>query len=112
LAEGYGVELLAKVIFSFSPDIAMSPLALPRDLLNDWIDEIIPQCRTTVMRDMLTQLKTRPTFQEQWPDQYRAGLAKGKARVLKLESIRTAPASMASILSQRPKILKWWNKIA
>jgi hypothetical protein len=112
LAEEYGVELLAKVIFSFSPNIAMSPLALPRKLLNDWIDEIIPQCRTTVMRDMLSQLKTRPTFQEQWPDQYQTGLAQGHARVLKLESIRTAPASMASILSQRPEILKWWNEIA
>jgi hypothetical protein len=31
LAKQFGVELLAKVIFSFSPDIIMSPLALPRD---------------------------------------------------------------------------------
>jgi hypothetical protein len=64
------------------------------------------------MRDVLLQLKNRPTFAEQWPDQYRAGLAQGKARVLKLESIRTQPTTMAEILSARPAVLKWWNEIA
>ena len=112
LAQTYGVELLAKVIFSFSPDIVMSPLALPRELLHDWIDEILPQCHTQVMRDMLIQLRTRPTFAEQWPDQYAAGIAKGRARVLKLEQIRTQQVTMTDILSKRPDILKWWNQIA
>ena len=111
LAQRYNVELLAKVIFSFGPDIVMSPLALPRELLNAWIDEMLPACRTQVMRDMLTQLRTRPTFAEQWPDQYQAGLAKGKARVLKLEQIRTQKVTMTDILSRRPDVLKWWMDI-
>lgn len=111
LAAEYGVELLAKVIFSFGPDIVMSPLCLPRPLLNAWIDDLVPQCRTQVMRDMLLQLQSRPTFEEQWPDTYRAGLAKGHARVLKLESIRTAPTDMATILSGRPDVKEWWNQI-
>ena len=111
LAAEYGVELLAKVIFSFGPDIVMSPLALPRALLNNWINDLVPQCRTQVMRDMLLQLQSRPTFEEQWPDTYRAGLAKGHARVLKLESIRTAPTDMAKILSARPEIKEWWDQI-
>lgn len=112
LAEEYNVELLAKVVFSFSPDIVMSPLSLPRPLLDKWIDELLPQCRTQVMRDMLTQLRTRPTFEEQWPDQWQTGLAKGKARVLKLEQIRTQSVTMTDILSQRADVLKWWMKIA
>jgi hypothetical protein len=112
LATKYDVELLAKVIFSFSPEIAMSPLALPRHLLDAWVDELVPQCTSAAMRDVLLQLKNRPTFAEQWPDQYRAGLAQGKARVLKLESIRTQPTTMAEILSARPAVLKWWNEIA
>ena len=111
LAQTYGVELLAKVIFSFGPDIVMSPLALPRELLHAWIDEILPQCRTQVMRDMLIQLRTRPTFAEQWPNQYIAGLAKGKARVLKLEQIRTQQVTMTDILGSRPDVLKWWMNI-
>ena len=111
LAQKYGVELLAKVIFSFSPDIVMSPLSLPRDLLEPWIDELLPQCHTQVMRNMLVQLRTRPTFAEQWPDQYAAGIAKGKARVLKLEQIRTQPVTMTDILSNRPDVLTWWMNI-
>jgi hypothetical protein len=111
LAQRYGVQLLAKVIFSFTPDIVMSPLALPRRLLEPWLDELTVNA-TGAMRDVLTQLKSRPTFEEQWPDQYRAGLVRGKARVLKLESIRTQKITMAEILSARPKVLDWWNQIA
>ena len=111
LSQTYGVQLLAKVIFSFSPDIIMSPLALPRTLLDPWIDELAGRS-AGAMRDVLLQLKNRQTFEEQWPDTYRAGLAKGKARVLKLESIRTQSITMAEILAQRPAVLEWWNEIA
>jgi hypothetical protein len=111
LANELGVQLLAKVIFSFSPDIIMSPLALPRHLLDPWIDELAGRS-AGAMRDVLLQLKTRPTFEEQWPDTYRAGLAKGRARVLQLESIRTQKITMAEILSARPEIKEWWDQIA
>jgi len=111
LSQTYGVQLLAKVIFSFSPDIIMSPLALPRHILDPWIDELAGRS-AGAMRDVLLQLKNRPTFEEQWPDTYRAGLAKGRARVLKLESIRTQKITMTEILSGRPEVLEWWNQIA
>ena len=89
----------------------MSPLSLPRNLLEPWIDELLLQCRTQVMRDMLVQLRTRLTFDEQWPDQYQTGLAKGKSRVLQLEKIRTQKITMTDILSKQKDILKWWMKI-
>ena len=110
LSQEYGVQLLAKVIFSFSPDIIMSPLALPRALLDPWVDELAGRSQGA-MRDVLLQLKTRPTFEEQWPDTYQAGLSKGKARVLQLEQIRTQRVTMTDILSQRPDVLKWWMEI-
>lgn len=110
LATDLGVEMLAKVIFSFSPDIIMSPLALPRHLLDPWIDELAGRS-AGAMRDVLLQLRTRPTFEEQWPDQYHASLAQGKARVLQLEKIRTQPVTMTDILSARPDVLKWWMQI-
>jgi len=110
LAEETDSEILAKVIFSFSPDIVMSPLALPRQLLDAWIDELTPST-TGALKDVLTQLKQRPTFEEQWPDQYRQGLKRGKQRVLHLEKIRTQPTTMEEILSGRPDVLKWWNEI-
>ena len=110
LAESYQVQLLAKVIFSFTPDIVMSPLALPRSLLEPWIDELSAQS-TGAMRDVLLQLKSRPTFEEQWPDTYCAALAKGKQRIIKLEQIRSQKITMADILSNRPAVLQWWNQI-
>jgi hypothetical protein len=111
LAAELGVEMLAKVIFSFTPDIIMSPLALPRHILDPWVDELAGRS-AGAMRDVLLQLKTRPTFAEQWPDQYRAGLAQGKARVLQLEQIRTHSVTMRDILGSRPEVLEWWNEIA
>ena len=115
LAQELDVDILAKVIFSFSPDIVMSPLALPREILHPWIDEILDHIAVggagSALRDILVQLKTRPTFAEQWPNEYRAALAKGKARVLKLESIRTQTITMSEILAARPEVLEWWNSI-
>jgi sulfatase maturation enzyme AslB (radical SAM superfamily) len=112
LANDYSVELLAKVIFSFTPDIIMSPLSLPRELLDPWIDELGAACTSNTMRDVLLQLKTRPTFEEQWPDTYRQGLVKGKQRLLKLESIRSSPVNIQSILDRRPEVGKWFREIS
>jgi hypothetical protein len=111
LANELGVEILAKVVFSFGPDIVMSPLALPKHILDPWVDELAGRS-AGAMRDVLLQLKNRPCFEEQWPDTYRAGLAKGRARVLKLEQIRTQSTTMTDILAQRPDVLKWWMEIA
>jgi hypothetical protein len=111
LARELDVDILAKVIFSFSPDIVMSPLALPRELLEPWVDEIQQSIDKGPLCDILVQLKTRPTFQEQWPNEYSEAIAKGKSRVLKLENIRTQSITMREILSARPDVLKWWDSI-
>ena len=111
LATELGVGLLAKVIFSFSPDIIMSPLALPRYILDTWVDELLAKLPNSALSDVLTQLKHRPTFAEQWPSEYQAGLIKGKQRILRLESIRSNSITMVEILSSRPDILEWWNQI-
>jgi hypothetical protein len=111
LADELEVDILAKVVFSFTPDIFMSPLALPRQLLEHTVDSLVAQLPTGALQDVLLQLKQRATFAEQWPDSWRAGLAKGKQRVLQLESIRTTPTSMAQILSTDPEIYQWWNQI-
>jgi hypothetical protein len=112
LAQEYDVELLTKVIFSFSPDIVLSPLALPRDLLHSRLDQLIATSTNTAMRDLLTQLKTRPTFAEQWPDTYQQSLSQGKARVLQLEHIRRDTYTMSDILSQDKEMHDWWKSIA
>jgi hypothetical protein len=111
LAKDLEVDVLAKVIFSFSPDIVMSPLALPRELLEPWVDEIQHSIDKGALSDILVQLKTRPTFQEQWPNEYQNGLIKGKKRTLELERIRKDVYTMNDILKERPAVYEWWNSI-
>ena len=115
LSATYGTQILAKVVFSFSPDIVMSPLALPRPILDRWVDEILDGPTTPLgpLKDILVQLKTRPTFQEQYGEEECAkGIANGKARVLQLEAIRSQDITMAEILSERADVYEWWTSIS
>jgi hypothetical protein len=115
LSATYGTQILAKVVFSFSPDIVMSPLALPRPLLDRWVDEILDGPTTPLgpLKDILVQLKTRPTFQEQYgEEEYAKGIAQGKARVLQLEAIRSQDITMDEILSERADVYEWWTSIS
>ena len=110
VGQRYNTQILSKVIFSFTPDIVMSPLALPKHILHPWVDELLPVAEGA-MHDVLTQLKMRPTFEEQWPDEYQAGLKKGKARIEMLEQIRKDTYTMRDILSMREDALQWWEAI-
>jgi hypothetical protein len=110
IADELGVEVLAKVIFSFTPDIVMSPLALPRHILERRINETLPFTHGALW-DTLVQLKKRPTFQEQWPDQYHEAIQKGKARILSLERIRNDKYTMNDILKLDQEIYEWWQNI-
>lgn len=111
LAQEFGVDILAKVVFSFSPDIVMSPLALPRSLLDPFIDRACADLAPGALRDVLLELKKRPTFQQQWPETWQEALVKGKQRVLKLESIRSSSIDMDTILQQDKDIHAWWTAI-
>jgi hypothetical protein len=117
LATELGVDILAKVVFSFSPDIILSPLALPKEILHPWIDELLVgqvpagHLQNRPLRDILIQLKTRPTFQEQYPDTYKEALAKGKQRMLQLESIRQDKLTLADILLERKDAFEWYQSI-
>jgi len=117
LADDLGVDILAKVVFSFTPDIIMSPLALPKDILHTWIDEYLVSgdpaghLQNSSLRDILIQLKQRLTFQEQWPDEYESALARGKTRMLQLEKIRQDELTLADILSERKDVYEWYQSI-
>ena len=110
LARELSVDILAKVIFSFTPDIVMSPLALPRSLLEPRLKALADRSQGA-MRDVLTQLTQRPTFQEQWPQEWQKGLARGKRRILRLEQIRKDTYTMAHILSPDQELYDWWQNI-
>jgi hypothetical protein len=112
LAQELDVDILTKVIFSFSPDIILSPLALPRKLLDRVLNEVTP-IATGALRDVLLQLKTRPTFAEQWGDgEAAAQLIQGKQRILQLERIRKDTYTLGNILAADPTIKEWYDGIA
>jgi hypothetical protein len=116
LANRYNVSLLGKLVFSFSSDITISPLALPRSILIPWIEkiqlEIKPNINSNTQSawDLLEQLKTRQTFEEQYNDPL--AIVRGKQHLLKLESIRKdAKLTMQDILSEYKPALDWWNSL-
>jgi hypothetical protein len=111
LADEFQVDILAKVIFAFSPDIVMSPLALPRSVLDRKINETLSIVSSPALRDVLVQLKNRPTFEEQWPEQWKQGLIKGKKRIIKLEHIRGDIFTMDDIMKNDREIYEWWKNI-
>jgi hypothetical protein len=111
LAQELDVDVLAKVIFGFTPDIIMSPLALPRELLDKKVDQLVANLNTGALQDILLQLKNRPTFAEQWPDTWQDGLVKGKERILRLEQVRNDTYTLKDILSADYEILEWYESI-
>jgi hypothetical protein len=111
LAQELDVDILAKVIFSFSPDIILSPLALPRELLDRVLDEVTPLA-TGALADVLQQLRTRPTFAEQYGEPLAAEqLIQGKRRILRLEHIRSDTYTLADILHTDSAIGAWYDAI-
>ena len=111
LADAHGVDILAKVVFAFTPDIIMSPLALPRHLLDECVESLCVELPNGALKDVLLQLLQRPTFEQQWPNEFQQGLVKGKRRMLYLEQIRDCHTTMSDILKQNGKIYDWWQQI-
>ena len=111
LSQEYNTEILAKVVFAFTPDIIMSPLALPRYILDRKVDELTAILPDGALKDVVLQLKNRPTFEEQWPDSYLAGMVRGKTRILQLENIRNDSYTLADILKEDKEIYDWYKNI-
>lgn len=107
LAKKYEVDILAKVVFSFSPDIIMSPLALPRDMLQRHIQSLGTNIQ--VIQDVLDQCLDRPNFQEMFTADYEPGLIKGKSRIKHLEHIREDTFTFSDCL--QGEIKEWYDAI-
>lgn len=117
LSKELNTQLLAKVTFAFSPDIVMSPLALPRRILHPYVNSVLERIRPHAdhhqqpLVDVLENLLRRPTLEEEYPDSYDEGMCRGKQRILELEKIREQPITMNEILEQDTHIHGWWQSI-
>ena len=100
------VQILTKVMFNFSNDEILSPLALPRELMHTIIDEALEyiELRATWKQqsiiDVLENLKTRPNF---------VATKKGKERQERIDKIRGQ--DITKILAKDERILEWWTSI-
>ena len=111
LARDLNVDILAKVTFAFTPDIAMSPLFLPRKLLENTVNEILLThgVDNRTIREMLKSLLERPTFEEQFPDEYLKARTKGKWRMQAMDNLRGGIKFEDTL--KRDDVRRWWNEI-
>jgi len=109
-------QILTKMTFAFTPDIYMSPMCLPRDIIDETVDayleEMVPKAtwKQQSLINVLKDMKTQMNFEEQWPIGYGTGIAKGKGIAEVLEEIRGG-ATMLDMLKINDKIYDWWEAI-
>ena len=106
LSRELDTEILTKVMFTFSNDEILSPLALPKELLHTIIDEALEYMEPLVTRkqrsliDVIKNLKNRETF---------TATKKGKQRQENIDKIRRQ--DIKKILSRDERVLDWWTSI-
>ena len=117
LAHDLKVKSYVKICFDFESSAIMSPMCLPRDILNSVLDELIAFEETLgthftrVYRETFIDMKTRQTFSDKYSNAL-DGIKSGKNRYLELEAIRpTAKTTLREILSVDKKVLEWYDKI-
>ena len=106
LSKELDTEILTKVMFTFSDDEILSPLSLPKELLQNIVDEALAYIEPLAGRkqqsliDVLKNLKQRETF---------TATKKGKERQQRIDKIRRQ--DITKILSRDTRILEWWASI-
>ena len=106
LSRELDTEILTKVMFTFSNDEILSPLALPKQLLETIIDEALEYIEPRATRkqqsliDVLKNLRQRETF---------TATKKGKDRQERIDGIRKQ--DIKKILSKDERLLEWWTSI-
>lgn len=90
LARQLDVDILAKVVFAFTPDIAMSPLFLPKKVLHPYVEELLltNEVDNSTIQNMLKGLLDRPTFEEEFPEEFAKARIKGKWRIQAMDNLR------------------------
>jgi hypothetical protein len=111
LAHELNVDILAKVTFAFTPDIAMSPLFLPKEILHSYVNELLltSEVDNSTIRNMLVSLLERPTFEEEFPDEYAKARIKGKWRMQAMDNLRGGMKFEDTLKTQQAK--DFWNGI-
>ena len=119
LALELGVKSYVKISFDFDPSAIMSPMCLPRELLDEICNELIDyETRignnlTRVYSETFKSILNRPTFAEKYGNSFKQGLISGKQRYQRIADHRrdSENVTIEQIFSRNDKVLDWWNKI-
>ena len=118
----YALELDVKIetkrMFAFHPDIVMSMMAWPREILDRIIDDVLDYIRpraTHKQQTLINELegmKTSPTFQEQWPDEAEEAFFKGRNWQNQIAQIRPEEKlRIEQIYQQDTELYDWWMRV-
>ena len=111
LARDLDVEVLAKVVFGFTPNIAMSPLFLPRDILENAVKKLLltSEVDNSTIRNMLESLLKRSTFEEEFPNEFAKARIEGKWRMQAMDNLRGGMKFEDTLKDKN--IREFWNGI-
>lgn len=117
IATELNIKTYFKTTFSFDSSVVMSPLCLPKNLLDEVIDDIIlyiePKLTplNRIYYEGLIDLKNKKTFEEMYPD-YKEGLKRGKEKLQKIDAFRGDEYKFDNILKKNnTKVYEWWKSI-
>ena len=111
------IPLLCKKVFTFAPDTYMSPLFLPRRLLNNIVMKVKEKYKdekrnvfNLAFLDGLDDLLNHPTNDERYDKETcEKGWRDGKSQCEAIDKRRGT--DIKKILSKEPEILEWWTNI-
>tara|TARA_R100000027_G_C2167338_1_gene69639 strand:- start:71 stop:433 length:363 start_codon:yes stop_codon:yes gene_type:complete len=117
LSKDLKMPLLCKKVFSFSSDTYMSPLFLPRNLLNKIVMKVKQKYKDekkTVFNmaflEGLNDLMNHPTNDERYDKETcEQGWRNGKSQCEKIDKRRGT--DIKKILAIDPEVLEWWTSI-
>jgi hypothetical protein len=112
------VHTLIKTTFSFDSSIVMSPMMIPRHILEPILDDIIDYAKEKAQVNnkiwnyvtCFEDIKKKQTFEEQYPD-WEDGIKRGKTRLKMIDAFRGNENKIEEIFGNYPPLLEWWNNI-
>lgn len=110
LSQELNVNTLIKTTFAFDSSIVMSPLMIPRSILEPILDDVLEHVKTGIYYDAILDLKNKKTFEEEY-NNYQQGLVDGKRRIYEIDKYRGDLGKLEKIFSQYAPLLEFWNKI-
>ena len=107
--------LNSRVVNDTGPECILSPLVLPRFLLNELVDNTVRSIFSEVKNHhhlrlvkTLLDLKKDLVHEEVYPDTWKQSFKIGKEKMLAREGMRKDQLKFIDILSSHAKVKSWW----